>query len=133
MAGRRPSQNANASGTAVNASAKLCTVSASSATDPEVSATAAWSRPVTSRATKLSFRARSPRLLDSSAESTESEAAMAVRTEHRPQHAVPARRMPVPVAVRTVAELFGRGVAVGVRVRHNIKRRRMNTYSFNPP
>ena len=58
---------------AVNASAKLWTVSASRATDPEVNATAAWSRPVTSRATKLSLSARNPRPLDSSAESIESE------------------------------------------------------------
>jgi hypothetical protein len=47
VAGRRASRNAISSGAAVSASATLCSVSPSSATDPDSTTTAAWIAAVT--------------------------------------------------------------------------------------
>ncbi len=60
------------SGTAVNASEKLCTVSASSATDPLMKTTMSWSTAVAPNPTKLILTALMPWPLDSMASSIES-------------------------------------------------------------
>ena len=71
-AARRESAKAIHSGTAVSASATLCTESASSATDPLAATTSSWSSAVTPSTARLIFTARMPWLLPRSAESTES-------------------------------------------------------------
>ncbi len=70
VAARRPSQKAIPSGTAVSASATLCRVSPSSATEPEKATIAAWARAVTVSAIREIHRARMPARDDSSASST---------------------------------------------------------------
>ncbi len=57
-------------GTAVSASAALCTVSPSSATDPDTTTTAACTSAVTPSTASDTHRARIPRADDSSAESS---------------------------------------------------------------
>jgi hypothetical protein len=58
-AGRRASRKAISSGTAVNASATLCKVSPSSATEPDTTTTTAWIAAVTASPARLSPQ-RSP-------------------------------------------------------------------------
>ncbi|GDY72388.1 hypothetical protein SAV31267_018730 [Streptomyces avermitilis] len=58
------------SGTAVSASAALCTVSPSSATDPESTTTTAWAAAVTPSTASETQSARMPRAEDSRAESS---------------------------------------------------------------
>ena len=65
--GRRASVKATHSGTAVSASERLCTVSASSATEPERTTTAAWTSAVTPSTARLTRTARLPSSLASSA------------------------------------------------------------------
>lgn len=67
MAARRPTQNAIASGTAVSASATLCSVSPSSATEPDQATMTAWSAAVTMSTANEMPSTRMPLLLDSSA------------------------------------------------------------------
>jgi hypothetical protein len=62
--------NATASGTAVSASAALCSVSPSSATDPDAAATAACTAAVPARMASDTHSTRIPSALDSSAGST---------------------------------------------------------------
>ena len=72
VAARPPMANAIHSGTAVSASEKLWTVSASSATEPEMRTTPSWSTAVTPSATSETWTARIPRLSPASAESSKS-------------------------------------------------------------
>ena len=72
VAARPPMANAIHSGTAVSASEKLWTVSASSATEPEMRTTPSCSTAVTPSATSETWTARIPRLSPASAESSES-------------------------------------------------------------
>ena len=65
--GRRANVNATNNGTAVNASATLCKVSPSNATDPDTTTTPACNNAVTPRPTMLIISARRPAALDSSA------------------------------------------------------------------
>ena len=58
------------SGTAVSASAALCRVSPSNATDPETATTAAWTRAVPPRTASEIQSARMPAALASMARST---------------------------------------------------------------
>jgi hypothetical protein len=58
------------SGTAVSASAALCSVSPSSATEPEISTTASWISAVTARTASEIHSARIPSALASMAAST---------------------------------------------------------------
>ena len=60
------------SGTAVSASAALCRVSPSSATDPDTATTAAWASAVTARTASEIHSARMPSALVSMAVSTRS-------------------------------------------------------------
>ncbi|WP_341868909.1 cation transporter, partial [Streptomyces murinus] len=70
FAARRPSMKAMPSGTAVSASAALCTVSPSSATEPETATTPACARAVAPSTASETHRARMPWAEDSSAASS---------------------------------------------------------------
>jgi hypothetical protein len=74
VAARRPTAKAIPIGTAVNASEKLWTVSASNATDPESTTITSWNAAVTASPNREIFNARIPSALTVTASSTLSRA-----------------------------------------------------------
>jgi hypothetical protein len=72
VAARRLTEKAIHSGTAVSASEKLCTVSATSATEFDMATMISWAMAVTPSTTKLILTARIPAELSRRASSTRS-------------------------------------------------------------